>query len=429
MKPSRYNLFYPNGNGTVVFNSATGRWARVSGLDANLLRMGLVDALSPSALKEVRAIGAVVAPSLDENACYDLRHKAALNEKTLALYVFAVTLACNLRCPYCFQREVSHQSCDRAACDRLVEAMKARTADDGTKAVGLWLFGGEPLLEFELCSYLLDRARDWAASSGVSLSATMTSNGVLFTKQILDRLAPHVDAVHISFDGPRDIHDSMRYGPRRTPTFERIVESIRMIAESRVKVQIRAQASIANIQSLGSLMEQLDREGILKLPGVSVGFGLVQKYSKCSGCESSNSYVPIGSEAEREYLSVTRAYGPQAERASPQIVPCIMTLNSLCIDPEGGVYKCITLLGSREHRIGHVSSRGRFEFDQGRVDDYRRRDPLKFEQCRHCAYLPLCGGGCPTSALLEKGSYHHAYCGNRMQTADSRLRSCIGGAT
>ena len=84
------------------------------------------------------------------------------------LHIFVATLRCDHSCPYC---QVSRQSEDRAAFD-----MSRETADHSIElmfrspspALKLEFQGGEPLLNFDLVRYVVEKAEDRARVSRVS---------------------------------------------------------------------------------------------------------------------------------------------------------------------------------------------------------------------------------------------------------------------
>jgi radical SAM protein with 4Fe4S-binding SPASM domain len=44
--------------------------------------------------------------------------------------------------------------------------------------------------------------------------------------------------------------------------------------------------------------------------------------------------------------------------------------------------------------MGKVLDDGQIEQDEEKVAPWTDKDPLRFAECRECAFLPLCMGGC-----------------------------------
>jgi len=109
------------------------------------------------------------------------------------------TRRCNLRCPHCY----SDSGPDVA--ERLGEGLLLRVLADAA-ALGyrvVSVSGGEPLLYEPLPRVL-------RAAHPEGLATTVTSNGLLLDAARLERLAPHLDLLALSLDGPPESHGEMR---------------------------------------------------------------------------------------------------------------------------------------------------------------------------------------------------------------------------
>jgi uncharacterized protein len=425
MKVSRFNLFFPSRGGTTVFNTATGQWRTFSLLSATQLRTGRVDGLSEQTRRRAVAIGAVVDTDFDEDKWYRDAYVSRMNDRMTARYVCALTFRCNLRCPYCFEKGPKHPRgpMTREFVAHLVAAIRERCVRDGTRRLVIMLFGGEPLLELDIGLFLLRTSADWCARSGVSFAATMSSNGVLFTREKVRRLASYLNSVQVTLDGPRRIHDTIRTTPSGRGTFDRILAAVRLLNGHGIHVHIRAQASLHNASQMVELLEELKRDGILDLPHVRISVAVLREFSKWATCEYRKNYFEPGSALERDVVRLSESILP-AQKPAVQILPCIADENLFCVDPAGNLFKCITNITDLERRVGYLDDHGTFRFTR---HHYARaaRDPLSFDDCRVCPYLPLCGGGCPTSALNEWKTYQHSYCTNNKAVLASRIERLI----
>ncbi|UCG48500.1 MAG: radical SAM protein [Phycisphaerales bacterium] len=425
MKVSRFNLFYKQQGGTAVFNTATGKWCTFSLMSAARLRAGTIDGLPERTLRQAAAIGAVVEDCFDEDRWYRLAYERRMTDRKTARYVCALTFSCNLRCPYCFERgpRAADGPMTREFAARLVAAVKQRCASDGTRRLCIMLFGGEPLLELDVGLFLLREFAEWCADSGVSFMATMSSNGVLFTKEKVRLLSPYLDSVQVTLDGPRHVHDRIRRTQSGRGTFDRILDSVRMLSKEGIGVHIRTQASLDNAFEIMELLEGLKKDGILGLPKVQASVAVLREFSKWATCEYRKNYFEPGSELEREVIRLSESVLP-ARRPAVQILPCVADENLFCVDPAGNLFKCITNITNLDRRVGYLDDSGAFKL----TEHYRARasrNPLTFDDCRACPYLPLCGGGCPTSALNRWKTYGHSYCTNNKAILDSRIERLI----
>jgi uncharacterized protein len=124
-----------------------------------------------------------------------------------------VTHKCNLDCDYCYgdggtyggppahmTRETAKQ-----AVDFLFDI-----SGEKEKSCRITLFGGEPLLHFELVKFVIDYARKKAAQYDKNIYFGITTNGTLLDDENSDYLLNEKVDVTFSLDGPRQIHDSNR---------------------------------------------------------------------------------------------------------------------------------------------------------------------------------------------------------------------------
>lgn len=90
-------------------------------------------------------------------------------------------------------------------------------------------------------------------------------------------------------------------------------------------------------------------------------------------------------------------------------LPCMYRCtNQPVIDPEGNMYRCLEHLGRKELSVGCIVS-GKVSF--GKVAGMAfMGDPFDDDECRSCAVLPVCGGGCPNDIASCKDRKHKSYC-------------------
>lgn len=122
---------------------------------------------------------------------------------------FILTHRCNFRCTYC--------DIPAAAADELSTAEWCAALDD-LAAHGLArasFSGGEALLREDAVDVI-------AHARSLGLQTSLNSNG-WFTAATLAHLAPHLDLLVLSVDGPRAVHDDLR---RRPGSFDRVLAAI-----------------------------------------------------------------------------------------------------------------------------------------------------------------------------------------------------------
>lgn len=109
-------------------------------------------------------------------------------DTTMYHVVVNVTLDCNLRCWYCYEKKI-HNSKLYA---NVIEAIKLNVTLQYEKVrfktLKISFFGGEPFLNFEGIRKILDFARTFCKTKDVVLLADFTTNATLIRKEHLEYL-------------------------------------------------------------------------------------------------------------------------------------------------------------------------------------------------------------------------------------------------
>ena len=172
------------------------------------------------------------------------------------------TLQCNFACDYCFQGD--HGDYNFHA-DKMSLETAARVGDWLERELDrvrperfvLTFFGGEPLLNLPVMYQLAERM--WAATQarGVPMFASIITNGLLLTPDVVDRMLPFgLNGIKITLDGDRDTHNRMRPLRGGQGTFDRIVENIRQVA-GRCRIAIGGNFDESSVDSFPALLDFL----------------------------------------------------------------------------------------------------------------------------------------------------------------------------
>lgn len=133
---------------------------------------------------------------------------------------------------------------------RELPTRKALTAIDEVCNLGVPFFdlsGGEPLLRKDL-SILAKKA----SSYGCLIS--MNTNGTLLKSSRASEIADTFDAVVISLDGPKKIHDKIR---GVAGTYDKAIEAIKLLKARGVRVGVNSVVTPWNIEILPQFIEEL----------------------------------------------------------------------------------------------------------------------------------------------------------------------------
>ncbi len=156
-------------------------------------------------------------------------------QNSVGMLQLEVTDRCNLRCAYClynphYDEKRNHGNRDMTvatafrAIERFAQNSKFRSK------VGITFYGGEPLLAFSLIKSCIRYAKKILAGREIVFS--ITTNGTLFTEEMVNYLAAEGVGINVSIDGPEAIHDEHRRECSGKGSFQRTIKALRMLFEA-----------------------------------------------------------------------------------------------------------------------------------------------------------------------------------------------------
>src|SRR5262245_45760908 len=129
-----------------------------------------------------------------------------------------LTLACNLHCSHCYSSS-GPSAATSLNPETAIQAI-GDAVDMGYEVVAI--SGGEPVAYPGLIP-VLRQAKE------CGMTTTITTNGTLLDDKRLERLAPYVDLLAISLDGPPDVHNEIRQSPT---AFHRMLVGVESVRKS-----------------------------------------------------------------------------------------------------------------------------------------------------------------------------------------------------
>lgn len=320
------------------------------------------------------------------------------------------TLACNLACEYCFQKDhPAFNKATQATEDATVEWVLRRVDAAATPKLLVHYFGGEPLTRKD---YLVRTAEIFSAAMrarGGSFSWEITTNGVGLDPHFARTMREFGDgAIKVTLDGDQETHDAARMFRGGKGSFDVILANLVEVARAQTGVRLRLGGNFrpeqaASYQRLILRLKALKLEGAFELvrfkPIVETG---AKEASTCSSCASVDTEV----EAVQQLSAAVDASGLSCSKGEHQVPsgPCeLHWKNSYIIDPDGLVYKCPAVAGLPSLAVASVTR------------PIAEREALllelrPWEKCGSCPYLPVCVGGCLGGKFLQTGRRDEVFC-------------------
>jgi len=301
-------------------------------------------------------------------------------EATLKVIQAVVTTTCNCRCQYCQlyfnPQKAKYLAMKREVADRIISTYRNRTKN------GLLIItGGEPLLNWDIVHYLIER---------IEGTKVIFTNATIVDKEIANQLSRHRGNVLVSFDGTKEIHDVMRKYQNGRGSFADTIKGYYALKDSDCKVGISTVVNSHNInyleQVVGYFLDKLHPESIgLNLPHYTQYFD-----NSIDACLYAEKLVEIYHIAKQSGIYIDQI----GRRLKPLVTEefrfrdCSACGEKLVIYPDGRISNCINLIGFS----------GENDFDI-----WKDRIPLNLNACSKCFAIGICGGGCVFDGIMFYG--------------------------
>lgn len=333
-------------------------------------------------IRELHKYGIIVDEKTNEEAYLKYRENAArFRDQVLRITVF-VTTGCNFRCTYCTQCHTHTRMTDETK-NSLIKYIENVSLQK--KRIEIVWFGGEPLVEFQAIIDILSKAKSLCGSNGCSLVSYAVTNGYLLTKDRIEKMKEvGFEALQITVDINKKIHDSQRVKADGSGTYDRVVGNLIMAAENGINVTLRM--NIAGPISSSDL-DVLRKINPRLRNNIWVDIANVFQNEK-------NSTYPLLKKA----IKMKYSYGGRFNNYSG-CTTC--GPNSMVVNTNGDILFCSN--ADELSGIGVLNSKGIPAYKNEM--DYNiniSRSLTDIDECRNCPELPLCLGRC-YKALLPGG--------------------------
>lgn len=341
---------------------------------------------------------------------------------------------CNARCKYCYYLEKSKLYGNRQknimTDSTLEKFIKEYIEAQTTPEVLFTWHGGEALMRpMSFYKRAMELQRKYAC--GHRIDNCIQTNGILLNDEWCQFFKENNFLVGVSIDGPQEFHDEYRRTAMGGPTFQKVMQGIKLLNKHGVEWNALAVVNDFNadyplefyhfFKQIGChyiqftpIVERLtNREDNLTLaPGMQEGgkladFSITAEQWGNFLCTIFDEWVhnDVG-EYYIQLFDATLANWVGME-------PGICTLSKECghagvMEFNGDVYSCDHFVYP-EHRLGNISTHTITEMMYG--DKQREFAQMKHQmlprQCRECKYEFACHGECPKNRFL-RDSYGEA---------------------
>ena len=342
-------------------------------------------------------------------------------QKSPPSFLLIPTYECNLRCPYCFETStrvdlnrqgtlkdvISVYKIDEAfaAMDVLAEQRRPGgvSLSDFWKATKVGLYGGEPLqgMTKSAVEVIVERCRE----RGTTASAITNAVDLHLFEELLG--PDHISHFQVTLDGPNDVHNLTRIGPKHRSTYDVILDNLRIALERGVAVSVRVHTDLKSIKRTPEILDDFEKRGLNGFKNLrtyitprtqwhdghalpiypNMGQAQVYKAMLTTAKPLSVPYVSLIDKKLKAYIDGGLA------GLSPMMEYCHANTGAMHLfDPYGDIYACWDIVGKPKDRVGTYSSDG-VSYTDRRLD-WSGRSPSDIPECSGCKYVTFHFGGC-----------------------------------
>lgn len=329
-----------------------------------------------------------------------------------------VATTCNLNCSYCFAKASEYHgrecimslSTAKRSIDFLIENSKGR------HNLEVDFFGGEPLLNWDVCKGTIEYARKIEKDANKNFRFTLTTNGMLINDEIIDYLNKECHNVVLSLDGRKYIHDHFRKSVSGSGSYDKVVKNFKRLADKREHkgYYIRGTYTANNLDFFEDIKHMLD------LGFKELSLEPVVTDDKSEYAIKEKDFDVIAEQYDKLANEIIKAKKENREFTFYHYIldlqhgPCIYKRTIGCgagfeyvaVTPQGDLYPCHQFLDDKDYLLGNIYD-GIKRKDI--CDRFKNTTLYSKQECKECWARMFCAGGCMANAYHKSGDINGIY--------------------
>ena len=365
-------------------------------------------------IDKLKKEGKLYVPDKYAHLAKDYRKKR-FSIKALCLHV---AHTCNLNCSYCFasqgkyhgERALMSLETGKRAIDFLIENSGYH------KNLDIDFFGGEPLMNWDVCKELVKYGREQEKIHGKNIRFTLTTNGVLLNDDVTEFCNKEMHNVVLSLDGRKEVNDRFRVDMAGNGSYDRIVPNFQKFVEKRgsKSYYMRGTFTHHNTDFVNDIKHMLDL-GFTELSMEPV----VTDPSSPSALTEEDLPVLFEQYEELARLMVKRynegkpftfyhymldlTCGPCIYK---RVAGCGSGTEYLAVTPWGDLYPCHQFVGDPNYKMGDIYTGVTATETR---DKFASCNAYSRPECNDCWAKLYCSGGCAANSYHATGDIQGVY--------------------
>ena len=272
-----------------------------------------------------------------------------------------------------------------------------------TKIDKIMFFGGEPLLNHRIISFICDRFKEKADKRVFPLPIfTIITNGTISTPEVMNTIKEHISHVTVSIDGPKRINDANRVFSNGDGSYDKIayfIKQCRQIPSLSIhyeatynqehinmgisKQEVRKHLNAAfGIQGIIADEDSWGHDSVLKELDSITRESLIQSDFDC---------LPIDFWQIVDIIALKKYHHF-----------CGLYKDRFAVSSNGDILPCQMFLGSDNGIVSSIHNDNAGEEINSHIHDFKNNN-----MCQRCWCFKICGG-CPIDKFYTKDKkFHH----------------------
>jgi uncharacterized protein len=370
MKFAKYLCKFDRGDKWLIYNAYTNK-----AIIINKELFNVPEMIDDNVLNSLKKDFFILPDSFNELEIIRQILSKKIHDKFSVVYI--PTFKCNLKCDYCYQQYNNYHNENSISYYDVVKWI-ANNISINTKEVNIQFYGGEPLLEKELIFNFLDKLGVEIGKE--KLCICMCTNGFYLTKEFLFTLERKCRISEIQLT----VHDFDKNPNNYHMT---VIKNIReIILENKWILTLKFDINCENGNKI------LD---FLLLLNIKVGYSITiapildcGSHSAIKLCEEDNMAIIL--DIQRQLIDMDY----KVNKRNSYICHLLINPDAFVIDPQGYIYKCDSMAGTKEFAIGSIRE---YKVNSSLInlkETYLLDLWNQPDECFECDVMPMCMGNC-----------------------------------